>query len=76
MSLKKEYPLESDMSTIPFEISRFINNSKTISSLLSYIRIFYFKSRLNTIFKLDCFKKNSKSALRISSFEACVTLNL
>ena len=56
LSLKKEYPLESDISTIPFEFTRFINNSKTISSLSSYIRIFYFKSRLNTIFKIDCFK--------------------
>jgi len=46
LSLKKEYPFESDMSTIPFEFSRFINNSKTILSLLSYTRIFYFKSRL------------------------------
>lgn len=33
MSLKKEYPLESDMSTIPFELSRFINISKAISSI-------------------------------------------
>lgn len=56
LSLKKEYPLESDMSTIPFEFTRFINNSKPILSLLSYTRIFYFKSRLNTIFKIDCFK--------------------
>ena len=56
LSLKKEYPHESDISTIPFEFTRFINNSKPILSLSSYIRIFYFKSRMNTIFKLDFFK--------------------